>query len=168
MNDMNEKEIIICVGLPGAGKTTFAKQWVAEDPKNRFRFNSDELLKMMTEGVYTKESYLTIRDMQSGFIKGITTNGKSCILDNTHMNPVVLNDLLMFLDIEIEDYTKDKYNIIIKDFTNISKEECIRRDSLRDKPIGESIISYMYDNMDKVKQIIEQFASFNIIKVEKI
>lgn len=166
---MEEKEIIICVGLPGSGKSTFAKKWVAEDPKNRFRFNNDELLKMMTEGIYTKESYLTIRDMQSGFIKGIAINGKSGILDNTHMNPAVLNDLLMFLDVELADYTRNKYNIVIKDFTDVSKEECIRRDSLRDKPVGEPTISYMCDNIDKVKQIIKQYTDFDSsIKVEKI
>lgn len=166
MCNEDKKKIIICVGLPGSGKSTFAKKWVSEDPKNRFRFNNDELLKMMTEGVFTKESYLIIRDMQTGFIKGIASQGKSGILDNTHMNPSVLNNLLMFLDLEISDYTNENYEIIIKDFTDISIEECIRRDSLRDNPIGKDVIEKMYETIDDVKLIINQY--IDEVKIEKV
>lgn len=166
---MNEKEIIICVGLPGSGKSTFAKKWVAEDPQNRFRFNNDDLLKMMTEGIYSKEAYLTIRDMQTGFIKGVVSKNKSGILDNTHLNPAILRDLLLFLDLEIQDYTDENYKIIIKDFTDIPKDECIKRDSLRDKPVGEKVISKMYNNLEEIKQIINQYIDFDSnIKIEKI
>jgi predicted kinase len=35
--------LLITRGLPGAGKTTYAKKWVAEDPRNRKRVNRDDL-----------------------------------------------------------------------------------------------------------------------------
>lgn len=164
---MGAKEIIICWGIPGSGKTTFAKKWVEEDPENRFRFNNDELLKMMTDGVYTKESYYIIREMQQGFLNGILSNYKSCILDNTHMNPSVLENLLLFLIHEID--PKYNYDIIIKDFvSNITIEECIKRDAMRDKPVGENVIRKMYDNIDKVKATIDKFEKYKDIRSIRI
>ena len=34
-------------GIPGSGKSTFAKQWVQEDPEGRVRINRDDLRGMM-------------------------------------------------------------------------------------------------------------------------
>lgn len=36
-------QLLITRGLPGCGKTHFAKKWVAEDPRNRKRVNRDDI-----------------------------------------------------------------------------------------------------------------------------
>lgn len=33
-------KIILCRGIQGSGKTTWAKQWVLEDPEHRVRYKS--------------------------------------------------------------------------------------------------------------------------------
>ena len=43
-------ELIILQGIQGSGKTTWAKNWVKEDPKHRVRFNQDDIRNMF--GVY--------------------------------------------------------------------------------------------------------------------
>lgn len=43
-------KIILCRGIQGSGKSTWAKQWVAEDPNHRVRFNNDDIRNML--GVY--------------------------------------------------------------------------------------------------------------------
>lgn len=40
-------KIILCRGIQGSGKTTFAKQWVLEDPEHRVRFNNDDIRNML-------------------------------------------------------------------------------------------------------------------------
>ena len=40
------KTIVLCRGLQGSGKTTWANQWVEEDPENRVRFNNDNIIGM--------------------------------------------------------------------------------------------------------------------------
>ena len=47
---MEEKEIrkvLVLRGLQGSGKSTFAKQWVNEDPEHRVRFNRDDIRNML-------------------------------------------------------------------------------------------------------------------------
>lgn len=35
--------VIVLRGLPGSGKSTWAKEWVAGDPDNRVRINRDDI-----------------------------------------------------------------------------------------------------------------------------
>ena len=44
------KKLILMQGIPASGKTTWSKNWVAEDPKTRIRFNNDDIRNML--GVY--------------------------------------------------------------------------------------------------------------------
>lgn len=38
-------KVIICRGIQGSGKSTWAKQWVKEDPNHRIRINQDDFRK---------------------------------------------------------------------------------------------------------------------------
>lgn len=46
-----------------------------------------------------------------------------------------------------------RYTLEFKDFFDISLEECVKRDSKREHPIGEKVITGTYD---KYKDIIEE------------
>ena len=48
------KELIICRGIPGSGKTTYAKEWAKCDSSNRIRLNLDDLRNMLGEYWVTK------------------------------------------------------------------------------------------------------------------
>lgn len=40
-------KLIITRGLPASGKSTWARQWVLEDPKHRVRINQDDIRLML-------------------------------------------------------------------------------------------------------------------------
>lgn len=40
-------KVILCRGIQGSGKTTWAKQWALEDPEHRVRFNNDDVRNML-------------------------------------------------------------------------------------------------------------------------
>ena len=40
-------KIILCRGIQGSGKSTWAKQWALEDPEHRVRFNNDDIRNML-------------------------------------------------------------------------------------------------------------------------
>jgi len=40
-------KIIICRGIPASGKSTWAKNWVLENPNSRVRFNNDDIRNML-------------------------------------------------------------------------------------------------------------------------
>ena len=42
-------KIVLCRGIQGSGKTTWAKQWVLEDPEHRVRFNNDDIRNMLLQ-----------------------------------------------------------------------------------------------------------------------
>ena len=46
--------LIITRGLPGCGKTTYARAWVAEDREHRARVNRDDIRAMLEDGQFVK------------------------------------------------------------------------------------------------------------------
>lgn len=44
---MDKRVLIICRGIQGSGKSTWAKQWCHEDPEHRVRFNNDDIRNML-------------------------------------------------------------------------------------------------------------------------
>lgn len=45
--DMEIRKIILTRGIPGSGKSTWARAWVEESPETRIRINYDDLRNMM-------------------------------------------------------------------------------------------------------------------------
>ena len=44
---METRVLVICRGIQGSGKTSFAKQWCHEDPEHRVRSNNDDIRNML-------------------------------------------------------------------------------------------------------------------------
>lgn len=101
MNNATKQELIITRGISGSGKSTKAKEWVAEDPANRRRVNRDKL-RMSVYGAYVlesddvdgglsagqKESYIT--EIQANAARNFLRAGYSVIIDDTNlMGPFV-------------------------------------------------------------------------------
>ena len=136
-------KIILCRGIQGSGKTTWAKQWVLEDPEHRVRFNNDDIRNMLGKyWVPSREPIVQI--MKSSFISGAAIFRMDVVIDNMNLNSKEL------------DYWKDianmfNYDLEFKDFF-IPLQECIERDSKRPNPIGEEVIRKTYE---KYKDILK-------------
>ena len=136
-------KIILCRGIQGSGKSTFAKKWVLEDPEHRVRFNNDDIRNMLGKyWVPSREPIVKI--MKSSFISGAAIFRMDVVIDNMNLNSK-----------EIE-YWKDvaktfNYDLEIKNFFT-PLQECIDRDSKRPNPIGEKVIRNTYE---KYKGILE-------------
>lgn len=129
-------KIIILRGIQGSGKTTYAKQWVNEDPEHRVRFNYDDLRNMLGKyWIPSREKLL--KEIKGDFMLAAMELGYDIIIDNMNLNPKELK----FYQSVIQE---TKYIIEFKDFF-LHLEECIKRDKLRENPIGESIIRSTYE-----------------------
>ena len=137
-------KIILCRGIQGSGKTTWAKQWVLEDPEHRVRFNNGDIRNMLGKyWVPSREPIVKI--MKTSFISGAAIFRMDVVIDNINLNSE-----------EIE-YWKDvaktfNYDLEIKNFFT-PLQECIDRDSKRPNPIGEKVIR---DTYEKYKDILEE------------
>jgi len=137
---MKELQLIICKGLPGCGKTTFSKAWVAEDPKNRIRVNRDDIRRML--GPYwvpTREDLVTSLERE-GIRAGIQ-QGYSVVIDATNFK----DEWIVKLHKNFGSYANVKLEY--KDFTDVSVGTCIARDKLRpiEEQVGNKVIMDMYD-----------------------
>ena len=153
---MEQRKIILTRGIQGSGKSTWAREWVAQAPDRRIRFNNDDIRRM--GGVYwpkdskaldRRESLLkTVKDE---FLAAAMKKGYDIVIDNMNLNPKEFEYINGFVEGKniITKYVEDNistaapvysYTVEFKDFFDITVEECIRRDSMRPDPIGEKII----------------------------
>lgn len=135
-------KLVIMRGLPGSGKSTWAKAWVNEDPINRVRLNWDDMRNMM--GPYwvpERENTGVLKELREKFLKHMMERNWDIVCDNMNLNP---KEIEFYKNI-VEEFTKDghPYTIEFKDFF-IPVEECIRRDAMRTNPIGEKTIKLLF------------------------
>lgn len=131
------QEVIICKGLPGSGKSTWAKKFVEENPKY-VRVNRDDLRNMRGRYWYPSQEGL-ITTWERNCIKSALEAGYNVIVDSTNLNPKSLNNLIYFLDrIDIE------MNVEYKSFIDVPLKTCIENDLKRPNSVGASVIRRMY------------------------
>lgn len=141
-------KIILCRGIQGSGKTTWAKQWVLEDPEHRVRFNNDDIRNMLGKYWVPSREHL-VSDIKKGFIVSAMEFGYDIVVDNMNFNPKEIEYYENLVDSTLG--YMNCYSIEYKDFF-IPLEVCIERDSKRENPIGEEVIRKTYE---RYKTIIE-------------
>lgn len=144
-------KLIVCRGLPGSGKSTFARGWVAEDPTNRAEVNRDYLRDMLHDGAWiggragTEGAVIAVRDAA---IKTLLRKGVDVVCSDTNLPSRVARDLR-----NLADTTGSEFEV--QDFTDVPLDVCLERDAERedrylidrqgDGGVGEKVIRGMYD-----------------------
>lgn len=136
-------KLILTRGLQGSGKTTFAEQWVAEDPTHRSRVNRDIIRKTYFnsywgEGVDEETVSQIERSVALALmIEGVNKGQRDIIVDNTNVKESAVQPYLQLA----EDFG---YEVEFIDF-NVPLEELLKRDLTRDKPVGAEVIKFYWD-----------------------
>jgi predicted kinase len=79
-------KVEMLVGIPGSGKSTYAKQVVAKDPNNWVRVNNDDLRAMMNGNVWSADYEKMVTDARNYLIRDALKRGKNVIIDNLNLN----------------------------------------------------------------------------------
>lgn len=130
--------IILTRGIPGSGKSTWAKTWVEESPLFRIRINWDDIRRML--GVYWVPSReFLLSGMTKILLEDAMSNGYDIVVDNMNLTP-------KSIEIFLETAKNYSYKVEYKDFKT-PLEECLRRNSLRegDAKIDENVIRNLYE-----------------------
>lgn len=150
-------KIILCRGIPGSGKTTWAKQWALEDPEHRVRFNNDDIRNMLGKYWVPSREDL-VKSLRSVFLLNSMSYGFDIVIDNMNLNPKELEYYNRVLDgwnnpeWVTPNVVKPKYSLEFKDFF-IPLQECIERDSKRPNPIGEEVIRKTYERYKDILKV---------------
>lgn len=129
--------LVLTRGIPGSGKSTWAKRWVAEDPEWRTRINRDDL-RMMTQDqpVLDRMREETLSNMQSAMVEAALRAKISVVVDDTNLTARFVKEWLRLaaaigVDVEYKDF-------------NVELNVCIQRDALREQQggrrVGEDVI----------------------------
>ena len=135
-----DHKIILTRGIPGSGKTYYANQWVVQDPEHRIRINNDDIRNMLGPYWITSREVL-VNHIRRTSITAAIQRGYSIILDNTNLSTKYINEVYNILR---ENGCSDIYDVEYRNFPT-PIEECIKRDAIRERPIGEKVIRDMYE-----------------------
>lgn len=139
------QEVIVLRGVPGCGKSTWAKEWMVEHYWYK-RISRDSMREMFNFGEYSTWNEKFIRKMRRTLIRECLREGAHLIIDDTNLTDRDMRDIRdsahvysHVIGVERTVYVP----IRIIDF-NTPLEECIRRDALRPKPVGADRITVMW------------------------
>jgi|GEM_PF-959300 len=149
--------LIITRGVPGCGKTTRAKKWVAESPGSRARLNRDDLRESMHAGYHGDVTEAQVIAVQHAGVSALLQAGVSVVVDDANRNSKTVESLrgLAFAA---------GAEVIVWDLTNVPVDTCIARDEARgergERCVGEDVIRRMHEKFiaDRIEGIIRKVA----------
>lgn len=83
---METRQLIICRGIQGSGKSTWAKQWCHEDPEHRIRFNNDDIRNMLGDYWVPNREKVVTATYNTVLAYGME-KGYNIVVDNMNLNP---------------------------------------------------------------------------------
>jgi tRNA uridine 5-carbamoylmethylation protein Kti12 len=138
-------ELVVTRGLPGCGKTTYARSWVAADREHRARVNRDDIRRMLDDGEFvkgiTEPRVLAARD---ALIVALLRRGLDVICDDTNLPQRAVRDLARLA-------AHARAGFFVIDLTDVPWAECVKRDAARSdkQPVGGPVIRDMHERFLK-------------------
>jgi len=137
-------KIILTKGLPGSGKSSWAREEVEQSKGQVVAITKDDLRKMFAPTKKREKLVLQTRDTLTEMYLHF---GRDVIWHDTNFNPIHFRKA-MDICTEISKYRepedKDIFYVETKDFTDVPLEECIKRDLQRPNSVGEKEIKKMW------------------------
>lgn len=138
------KTLLVLIGLPGSGKSTYAKEWVKEDPENRVRYNNDDFRTMILKTWENKPNQVVI-ESKIALLKTWMRMGLDIVVDNTNL-----------MSYEIESYkvlVRDfpEYEVVLK-IIDTPLEICKERNQIRDSHMDNSFLDQAQKLLNEIKK----------------
>lgn len=143
------QEIILTVGLPASGKTTWTCDMLKKHPERYKRINKDSLRAMMDDGQWSRDNEKHVLQCRDELIELSILNGFDVIVDDTNLDPkhkkrIEELALEMASTYKGADGKPMEIKITIQDFTHVPLDVCLKRDAKRQTYVGEKVIKDMY------------------------
>lgn len=133
--------LIILRGLPGSGKTTWAREYLLQHPEAA-RVNRDDIRAMLhNPRLWSPEDETATSIARNAIIRELLELGRVVISDDTNLNRHHIDTFQAIVE------AARSRIIDVVTFTT-PLEECIRRDSHRSHPVGELRIRQMAESME--------------------
>lgn len=137
-------KLLMLKGLPGSGKSTYARELVAKH--HYTRVNKDDLRTMLHNSTHSKHKEQTVLAIRDAVVMEALEKGSNVVVDDTNFAPVHearLRDLAKSFGAQFE----------VK-FIDTPVETCIERDLKRPNSVGHRVIMQMYEQYLKPKPAV--------------
>jgi predicted kinase len=131
--------LTILRGIPASGKSTYAQQWVMEDPDNRVRINRDDIREALTGSTSNHSREKDVSQMEFDLTQRALRAGKDVMSDNTNLST-------KFLPKTIKAAQRLGATVEHKDFP-IPLKEALRRNANRERQVPEDVMKRMYSRL---------------------
>lgn len=147
---MTKKQLTVymTLGMPGSGKSTWAREQCDNNPGKYKILDKDSLRDLLDNGSWSKKNERFVVKIQESIILQALEDGYDVIVHDTNFGG--------HLD-RIRKLVEGKAEVIVKDFTHVSPEECIERDLKRPRSVGSKVIWDMYNRYLKPKPSIIEY-----------
>lgn len=147
--------LIATIGLPGCGKTTRAREFVAEDPGNRVRLNRDDYRDMMFGGFTGREDQENaVTAASAATLRALLADGFVVVCDDTNLRQRYRARLVSVA-------AECGAIFTTWDMTDVPLEECIARDYERGQRggrfVGPDVITSMHEAWRKEAEAFERW-----------
>lgn len=136
----HNQQIILTIGLPASGKTTWATEFVKNNP-HFININRDDIRRMINgspKAKFRPKKETLVTNMQKEMAEEAFLSGYSIIISDTNLNPKT-----------VESWKKFAYDRGIpcnkQKFTDVPHGVCIERDKVREDKVGTKVIMGMYN-----------------------
>lgn len=132
------KKVILLRGLPGSGKSTYAKQIQVEQPGMYKRINRDDMRAMLDDGQLGKSNEKFVLKLRNHLILTALENGKHVIVDDLNLSAKNKTKIEHIVG-EFNKEHNDNVQVEIRE-VNAPLTTCLERDAKREKPVGKKVI----------------------------
>lgn len=155
------QQVIINIGVSGAGKTTWSTEYMKNNIGN-YRINRDSIRLQL---VGTLDGYYQRKDLK--FLENLVTEmeelqfvnllgqGASIIVDNTNLKPNYIQKWVDFVQAWNEDLSEvQQVKVLFKIFPEANAETLKKRVNIRDAPLGWHKLNYIDKQVSSLKSAI--------------
>lgn len=133
--------ILLLVGVPGSGKSTWANEYCADIKNRAVRVNNDELRAMLNGGIlYDWRNEDLIAEILRGIVDNALSEGWNVVIDNLNISHKHFNYWQAYAN-------RKNYGFGVRLF-DPGLDKCMERDKLRERTIGETRIRELYKQFE--------------------
>lgn len=160
------QQVIINVGVSGAGKTTWSTQYMKKNIGN-YRINRDSIRLQLVGTLddyyqrkdlnYLEKLVTEIEDMQ---FLSLLEKGASVIIDNTNLKPSYIDRWVDFVyGWNQEKSAIQQVELLFKIFSEANPQTLKKRVNVRDAPLGWDKLAYIDKQVSSLKSVISYIES---------
>lgn len=140
---MSNQKIIVLQGIPASGKSTWSKEFV-KGKEDWIRVCRDDIRSMRGDyWIPSQESF--IDKIEQYAVESALKSGYNVVIDATNFNPKTVAKWMELAQINDTDFDIKRFDIAL--------DEAIRRDSLRERPVGAKVVKDFYHKYVSSKEI---------------